>query len=111
MLVASVREMFELSGCVCATAYDGEAALALLESLPQPPHTILCDLVMPVMDGFELLHALRSDARWRGVYVIVASGREEDRSPALSQGADAFLSKPFPIHRLIDMVVGRRDNA
>lgn len=109
MLAASVREMFELSGCVCAVAYDGEDALNLLRDLPQPPRVILCDLVMPRMDGFELLQALRSDERWRGIFIIVASGRDEDRAPALSSGANVFLSKPYPIHRLIELVTDRRD--
>jgi CheY-like chemotaxis protein len=111
MLVASVRELFELSGCVCAVAYDGQAALELLQAMPEPPHAILCDLVMPRMDGFELLQALRADERWRGVFVVVASGRDEDRAPALSFGANAFLPKPYPIHRLIELVVGRRAGA
>jgi chemosensory pili system protein ChpA (sensor histidine kinase/response regulator) len=108
MLVASVRELFELSGCACATAYDGQAALDLLETLSEPPHAILCDLVMPRMDGFELLQVLRRDERWRGVFVVIVSGRDEDRAPALSFGADAFLPKPYPIPRLIELVVGRR---
>jgi chemosensory pili system protein ChpA (sensor histidine kinase/response regulator) len=107
MLAQSIREMIELSGSRCALAGDGEAALTLLNGLRQPPRAILCDLVMPRMDGFELLQKLRSDARWRGIFVVVASGRDEDRAPALSMGADVFLSKPFAIHRLIDLV-GRR---
>lgn len=110
MLAASVREIFELSGCVCAVAYDGLEALDVLNALPQPPRAILCDLVMPRMDGFELLQALRADERWRGIFVIVASGRDEDRAPALSFGANVFLPKPYPIHRLIELVVGQRSD-
>ena len=109
MLASSVREIFELSGCVCAVAYDGEEALNVLRGLPQPPRAILCDLVMPRMDGFELLQALRADERWRGIFVIVASGRDEDRTPALSFGADVFLPKPYAIHRLLELVTERRD--
>lgn len=104
MLAQSIREMIELSGTRCALAGDGEAALVVLNELQQPPRAILCDLAMPRMDGFELLQALRSDARWSGIFIVVASGRDEDRTPALSMGADVFLSKPFPIHRLIDLV-------
>jgi chemosensory pili system protein ChpA (sensor histidine kinase/response regulator) len=104
MLAQAIREMIELSGNRCALAGDGEAALRLLNRLHQPPRAILCDLVMPRMDGFELLQRLRADARWRGIFVVVASGRDEDRAPALSMGADVFLSKPFAIHRLIDLV-------
>lgn len=111
MLVASVRELFELSGCACAVAYDGQAALELLETLPEPPNAILCDLVMPRMDGFELLQTLRADDRWRGVFIVMVSGRDEDRAPALSFGADAFLPKPYPIPRLIELIVGRRPDA
>jgi len=109
MLASSVRELFELSGCVCAVAYDGEEALNVLRGLPVPPRAILCDLVMPRMDGFELLQALRADERWRGIFIIVASGRDEDRGPALSFGADVFLPKPYPIHRLLELIAERRD--
>ncbi len=104
MLAQSIREMFELSGSRGALAGDGQAALAVLNGLVQPPRAIVCDLVMPRMDGFELLQALRADARWRGIFIVVASGRDDDRAPALSMGADVFLSKPFPIHRLIELV-------
>lgn len=104
MLAQSIREMIELSGARCALAGDGEVALAVLNELQQPPRAILCDLAMPRMDGFELLQALRSDARWRGIFIVVASGRDDDRDPALRMGADVFLSKPFPIHRLIDLI-------
>ncbi|HYO89413.1 MAG TPA: response regulator [Candidatus Limnocylindrales bacterium] len=104
MLAQSIREMIELSGSRCALAGDGQAALAILNGLVQPPRAIVCDLVMPRMDGFELLQALRADARWRGIFIVVASGRDDDRAPALSMGADVFLSKPFPIHRLIELV-------
>ena len=44
------------------------------------------------------------DERWRGVFVVVVSGRDEDRAPALSFGADAFLPKPYPIPRLIELM-------
>lgn len=104
MLAQSIREMIELSGSRCALACDGVAALALLNDLAQPPRSIVCDLVMPRMDGFELLQALRADRRWRGIFIVVASGRDDDRAPALSMGADVFLSKPLSIHRLIELV-------
>src|SRR5439155_5732985 len=74
---------------------DGLAAVAA--AVRQVPDLVLCDLLLPGLDGFGVLHHLRADPRTSLVPVIAVSGldQEEDRIRALEAGAADFLIKPF----------------
>ena len=86
------------------TVGDGQSALAA--ALAQPPDLIVTDVMMPVKDGFELLRALRSEARTRGVPVLMLSARagEEARISGLVAGADDYMTKPFSARELVARV-------
>jgi CheY-like chemotaxis protein len=83
---------------------DGAAALASARQLR--PDVVVADVMMPGMDGFELLRALRDDERTRSVPVILVSARagEEARVEGLQAGADDYLVKPFSARELIARV-------
>ncbi len=83
---------------------DGKAALEA--ALAVPPDLILSDVMMPQMDGFELLKALRSDERTRRLPVILLSARagEESSLQGLEAGADDYLAKPFSAKELLARV-------
>jgi len=81
---------FELAGYVAASAQDGREALASIEA--EPPDIMLLDLILPVMDGLELLKALGPE---RGFPVIALSSNSALRTDAMKLGANAFVSKPF----------------
>jgi len=61
---------------------------------------------MPEMDGLSLLQAMRADARWRHlpVIMITASGQDQDRLEAQAAGVDGFLTKPIGSYELLDLV-------
>jgi len=82
------------------TAADGEAALAA--ACERPPDLILTDVMMPQLDGFGLLRALRADPRTRDIPVIFLSARagEESAIEGLAAGADGYLVKPFSAREL-----------
>jgi signal transduction histidine kinase/DNA-binding response OmpR family regulator len=82
------------------TAPDGAAALAAAQA--SPPDLIVTDVMMPRLDGFELLRALRADARTRAIPVLMLSARagEEARVSGLSAGADDYITKPFAAREL-----------
>ena len=87
-----------------STAPDGASALrAALES---PPDLVLTDAMMPVLDGFGLLRALRADPRTAAIPVIVLSARagDEARVDGLAAGADDYLVKPFAAKELVARV-------
>jgi signal transduction histidine kinase/DNA-binding response OmpR family regulator len=79
---------------------DGEAALVAARR--QTPDLILTDVMMPGLDGFQLLRALRSQAETQLVPVIMLSARagEESRVEGLEAGADDYLVKPFTAREL-----------
>jgi PAS domain S-box-containing protein len=90
---------------------DGEAALARAQAAP--PDLILSDIMMPGLDGYQLLQALRADERTRGIPVIFLSARagDEARIEGLVAGADDYLVKPFSARELLARVSTRLEIA
>jgi CheY-like chemotaxis protein len=70
-----IRQMVEKMGLPAAEAVDGRQALAWLGDHPAPA-LILLDLMMPEMDGFEVLDALAANEEWREIPVIVITAKE-----------------------------------
>ncbi len=89
---------------------DGPAALKTLEKTPV--HLVISDYNMPGMDGLQLLHALRSNARTKGLGFILITGRADREviETGKKLGMNNFLEKPFTPQELrtcIEAVVGR----
>ncbi len=82
-------------------AVDGQAALTSIEQ--QPPDLILTDVMMPTVDGFELLRRLRTEASGRLLPIIMLSARggSEARIEAMQAGADDYMVKPFSASELL----------
>ncbi|HEY4157342.1 MAG TPA: ATP-binding protein [Polyangiaceae bacterium] len=80
---------------------DGQTALDKIRA--DPPDLVLADVMMPRLDGFGLLAAIRADERTRTLPVIMLSARagEEARIDGLSAGADDYLIKPFSARELL----------
>jgi len=74
---------------------DGAEALARASAAL--PDVMVLDVMLPVMDGYEVLRTLRADERTAVLPVVVlsAKGQREDRDAALRNGADLFITKPF----------------
>ncbi|HET9767382.1 MAG TPA: ATP-binding protein, partial [Thermoanaerobaculia bacterium] len=83
---------------------DGAAALSAARQ--RPPDLVLTDVMMPGLDGFALLQALRGDSRTRHVPIVMLSARagEEARVEGLGAGADEYLVKPFSARELVARV-------
>jgi len=83
------------------THADGAAALAAARA--RPPDLVLSDVMMPGLDGFGLLRALRAEESTRHVPVVLLSARagEEARIEGLERGADDYLVKPFSARELV----------
>jgi PAS domain S-box-containing protein len=92
-------------------AADGEAALAA--ATRNPPALVLADVMMPGLDGFGLLQALRAAPGTRDVPVILLSARagEESRLEGIRGGADDYLVKPFSARELLARVDARLEIA
>lgn len=90
-----LRTILEVEGFAVETSTDGRDALARV--LQRPPHLLVLDLMMPGLDGLELLKLLRLDPRGAVVPVLVVSARSghQHQLESLQRGASAYLCKPF----------------
>jgi signal transduction histidine kinase len=93
------------------TVADGQAALQAARK--NPPDLIVSDVMMPIVDGFELLRTLRAEKRTRTIPVVLLSARagEESRVEGIGAGADDYLIKPFSARELLARVSGRLEIA
>ena len=94
------RLMLESAGYQVEEAKDGVAAMIFIRALP--PDVVVTDLVMPRMDGRELIRRIRTDASAATVSILAITGHPEARD--LADGADAVLDKPFDRDTLIAAV-------
>ncbi|AWN53756.1 ATP-binding protein [Methylobacterium sp. 17Sr1-1] len=101
---AYVRRLLGDAGHGVEAVGDGQAALAAARR--RAPDLVLSDVMMPGLDGFGLLAALRADPALRGIPVILLSARagEEARIEGLAAGADDYLIKPFSARELLARV-------
>lgn len=99
------QRLLERHGYAVALARDGLDALEQLRL--KTPAAVLLDIEMPRMDGFELLTALRDDARWRSLPVAMITSRtaERHREHAIKLGATAYLGKPFVEEELLGLLM------
>jgi CheY-like chemotaxis protein len=89
-----LRRLFERAGHEVSDATDGAAALrAVRESAPD---LVVTDVMMPVMDGVELIRCLHGDPATAHIPVLAASGDTH-----LAADADAIVSKPYESHHLL----------
>jgi CheY-like chemotaxis protein len=94
-----LRRIFERAGHEVADAGDGAAALRAVQEWA--PDLVVTDMMMPVMGGAELIRRLRCEPATAGIPVLAASG-----DPHLAVGADAVVSKPYTLKRLIEVADG-----
>ncbi len=86
---------------------DGNAAVDAIKE--NPPDLLITDIMMPQMDGFELLHQLRSNPHTQSLPIIVLSARagEESRIEGIQAGADDYVVKPFSARELLARISAR----
>ncbi len=92
------------TGHQVVTANNGREAIESLGDCPID--LMILDLAMPEMDGISVLRFLRADHRFCALPIIIltANGKDQDRKQALSEGVDAFLTKPTSSWELNSLV-------
>jgi signal transduction histidine kinase/chemotaxis response regulator CheB len=93
------------------TAVDGIAALEIARR--RPPDLVVADVMMPGLDGFELLRELRADSHLREIPVVLVTARaeEEEAVGGLLAGADDYIVKPFSPRELVARIGGQLELA
>ena len=91
-----LRFILEREGYEVHLALDGRTAQQLIGSMP-PPAIAIMGVMLPHMDGYELLSRLRATAGWEAVPVILltALSQEKDIVRGLEAGANEYLTRPF----------------
>jgi len=101
-LVWVVRFNLELEGFRTFVASNGRTALDMLEEVR--PDLVLLDLMMPVLDGWAVLHEVRRRGLTSRVIVVSARTGQLDRKRADQYAVDAFVAKPFEMDELLTTI-------
>jgi DNA-binding NarL/FixJ family response regulator len=103
-LIVLVKDYLEFRGYDVLTAENGRQALELLQKTI--PDLIICDVMMPEMDGYTLVEHIREDPRteWVPVLFLSAKGQSQDKVKGLTTGADVYMVKPFEPEELVAQV-------
>jgi DNA-binding NarL/FixJ family response regulator len=103
-LVLLVKDYLEFQGYEVTTSNNGKEALKLLES--EVPDMIICDIMMPEVDGYGFVEELRKNTNtsWIPLLFLSAKGQSQDRIKGLNLGADFYMVKPFEPEELVAQV-------
>ncbi|MBB4302945.1 DNA-binding response OmpR family regulator [Rhodobium orientis] len=103
-IVESLTFLLERAGFDVAVETDGRKALD--KALADTPDVLILDVMLPEIDGYEILRQLRADRRADRlpVLMLTAKGQREDRDTALECGADLFITKPFANSEIVAAV-------
>lgn len=103
-ILDSMKGALDKPNIEVVTARDGQEALRMARKAK--PDVVVLDIIMPKLDGFSVLERLR-DSVTKPLRVIIITGNEAKghRKYAEIVGANAFLSKPFPMEVLVDSVL------
>lgn len=107
----NITRLLKLEGYEAVAAENGREGLERVRQ--RKPDLILCDVMMPVMDGHEVLRALRADPALHSIPFIflTAKGEKTDQRGGMNLGADDYLTKPVDNDDLIHAVAARLQRA
>ncbi|MCG8035706.1 MAG: response regulator [Candidatus Thiodiazotropha taylori] len=103
-IVFSVEFLMKRSGYEVVSAADGEQAMQLLTD--EIPDLMILDVMMPRKNGFEVCADVRNEQRLADLPILMlsAKGRDAEIKKGLSLGANAYITKPFSTHELVEKV-------
>ena len=104
---SNIVEILRSDGFEVLEAIDGESGVE--SALVHLPDVILCDIVMPTWDGYEVLKRLRDELTTAQIPFIFLTGKESrsEQRRGMCLGADDYLAKPFRRHELLEMLHGQ----
>jgi CheY-like chemotaxis protein len=108
--VYSLTSVLEPRGALTQIARNGQEALDALEAAGDDPaktiDLVLMDVMMPVMDGLTATSAIRNDARWSKLPIVMltAKAMPDDQKKCLEAGANDYMAKPIDVDKLLSLV-------
>jgi DNA-binding response OmpR family regulator len=99
-----IAEVLQMEGMTAIIEPDGKDGL--IRASKEKPDLILLDIMLPTMSGLEVCSALKNDPETKNIPVIMISVKasDEDVKIGLSKGANGYVSKPFDLFKLLDIV-------
>jgi CRP/FNR family transcriptional regulator, cyclic AMP receptor protein len=103
----NTAEILELSNYVVDTAENGKVGVE--KALATPPDLIICDIMMPVLDGYGVLHLVSKNEKLSSIPFIFLTAKTErnDFRKGMEMGADDYVTKPFTDIELLNAIDGR----
>ena len=98
----SIKDEFESLGYAIYTASDGEEGLTMVDK--KKPDLIILDIMLPILDGFEVCKRLRREGNNTPVIMLTVKNKEIDKVLGLELGADDYITKPFSLRELVARV-------
>src|SRR6187399_2972670 len=107
----NTAEILELSNYIVDTAENGK--IGVEKALAQKPDLIICDIMMPVLDGYGVLHLVTKNEALAGVPFIFLTAKSErtDFRKGMEMGADDYITKPFTDIELLNAIENRLKKA
>lgn len=104
-IVESLSFILSREGCEVTAVFDGRAVIDKIATMR--PNLVILDVMLPKMNGFEVLKWIKNNPDLNGVPVMIltAKGQEKDRKTAEELGADAFVTKPFSNREVVEQVM------
>ena len=103
----NTADLLELSGYEVATSPEGESGIR--KALSFIPDLIICDIMMPGLDGYQVLETLQNNHKTAGIPFVFLSAKADksDVRKGMNLGADDYLTKPFEEHELLEAITSR----
>ena len=98
-LLRGLKDNFEAQNYHVETARDGQSGLSA--ALARPPDLMVLDVMLPIMNGYEICRTIRARKLEMPIIMLTAKGQEEDIIRGLELGADDYVTKPFSIRQLL----------
>jgi DNA-binding response OmpR family regulator len=94
-IIVPLQFLMEQNGYETSVAFSGEEAIETVAA--SHPNLILLDIMLPIIDGFEVCQRVRENPEWNDIRIILltAMGSDANIAKGLALGADAYITKPF----------------
>jgi DNA-binding response OmpR family regulator len=94
---------FDYEDVEILTASNGADALEIIKD--EKPILVYLDIMMPIMDGFDVCNTVKHELKMQGVYIVMltAKGQRVDEQKSADVGADLYMTKPFDPDRVLDI--------
>lgn len=94
--ISAPQTILQAENCLVEIVDSGAAVLAFLETDPNPPDLLILDVMMPIMNGFEVVHRIRQSTKFQLIPILLVTGFDEDNAKKADEiKIDGFIQKPI----------------